>query len=125
MGAGSMREPDLAVILRRVSSHVAGLAEMVNWAEHAIGDRLDLSREDTDVIGQLQSLDYLRQSLEDLTALTAAMGCQPGVSTIEGTGLAEACPALRLADTRALFQARCSQGTAPLPARSSGELDLF
>ncbi|GLT10247.1 hypothetical protein ACFQFQ_10265 [Sulfitobacter porphyrae] len=120
-----MQEPDLGVILQRVSSHVAGLAEMVNWAEHAIGDRLDLSREDAGVIGQLQSLDYLRQSLEDLTALTAAIGCQPGVNTIGVAGLADACSSLRLADTRALFQAQHCQGAAPLPTRSPGDLDLF
>lgn len=113
--------------MKRLSGHLDGLASEVHRVEHAIGEDMFPSQ----VIGgaaitQLQSLDYLRQSLEDLALLTHFLG----QNDVEGDGRsgwqdpARVSGQLRLHSTRALFGA-ARQDSGVRATGVVGEVDLF
>ncbi|MEP2474730.1 hypothetical protein [Roseobacter sp.] len=87
----------------RISSHLDSLAEQVFLLEETIGKTLG-SREtlDQETISNLQNLDFLRQSLEDLALLTLAMSEIDTVSLEEST-LNYFCGKVKLKVTKALI----------------------
>ena len=112
-------------LLTRLSRYLDHLADEVQKVEQTIaappedGDALPGS-----AIVQLQSLDRLRQSLEDLALLTLCLGRTDAM----GRPALE-CPGqirnnLRLEATRALFDQPCG-ATRPVRREASGEVDLF
>lgn len=110
-------------MLRRMSAHVEMLAQKVARTEDAVGDRLTLHHGGAQGISDLQNLDYLRQSLEDLALLTAALSDATGPAGFNG--MAQARAALRLADTRALLCPGAGPAGMPFASDPGGEVDLF
>jgi hypothetical protein len=61
----------LPTLLQRLSSHLDVLAAQVYDVEEAVGETISLGLlKNNGAINQLQNLDFLRQSLEDLALLT-------------------------------------------------------
>lgn len=118
--ARDLADPELTVsgLMERLSQHLAGLAEDAGFLEQAIGTGLApdtcLSGE---TIMQLQSLDRLRQSLEDLAVLSDALGQEPpGAEALDAERLSGLC---RLDCTRQLLRPQ------PGDREQKGALDLF
>lgn len=112
-------------MMQRLSTHLDGLAAEVHRVEHAIGEGLGRHTDDDAPITQLQSLDYLRQSLEDLSLLTLMLGrrCDLGALTgVEGLQIARK---LRLAVTRQILLSLDPPETFGDDHRNAGNLDLF
>ncbi len=112
-------------LMARLSEHLKGLAAEVQQVEQVVGStalRAQLSSQDA--IVQLQSLDYLRQSLEDLTVLTMllARSDEAGVSALQDP--VQIRGRMRLGSTKALFDAPLS-GHALTTLNKAGNVDLF
>jgi hypothetical protein len=115
---------ELSELLSRLSQHLDTLSGEVHAVEHGLGAELgrDVHRP-TRTITQLQSLDYLRQSLEDLALLAHVLGSEQSRAGPRPPDLSAAARRLRLQSTRALLQ---PDQAVPAPfAERQGEVDLF
>lgn len=110
----------LEQLLSRVSASLEMMAATVADLEDALGaERAPEAQLGRDGITRLQSLDFLRQTLEDLSVLSLALS-----KDHQGIVRPEIAEDLRLAATRELFRA-CPQPVAPKRADDSGAVDLF
>lgn len=111
-------------LLSRLSDHLDGLAADVHRVEQVVSGHATTARPTASAIVQLQSLDHLRQSLEDLSLLTLFLA-RPDSDGRSGLSN-PACirDRLRLGCTRALFDAPLPVTEQPSLAQS-GDIDLF
>lgn len=115
----------LTAVLQLMSHHLDALAGEVHQVEHAVGDGLGDMPQGSGTIKQLQSLDFLRQSLEDLALLTLCItraGTFGALSDAQADRIAQK---LKLAATRALMEATNATAEPAAVDRTSGDLDLF
>ena len=95
------------VILGQLSDHLDGLAAHVFELERMLGDGLKPTKfSDFSTITKLQSLDYLRQSLEDVALLTCFLSesvTESPMNEIQTTSLSEK---LRLKSTQMLLKGK-------------------
>lgn len=111
---------DLNEFLGDFSGQLDRIASKVFHVEEAIASLISESaRTDYLTITRLQSLDYIRQSLEDLALLSHLLRAQNLNAKIEVNDLV---PRLKLNETAKLLESKkkyCS------PAQSDGDFDLF
>lgn len=112
-------------MMHRLSTHLDGLAAEVHRVEHAIGESLGRRSDDDAPITQLQSLDYLRQSLEDLSLLTLMLGRRSDLGVLSADEGLQITRKLRLAVTRQILLSLDSPETFGASCRNAGNLDLF
>ncbi len=113
----------LGDLLLALSTHMDGLAEQVNAVEHTIGDRLAHPDAAAGVITQLQSLDYLRQSLEDVSVLMLFLSRNNRLAApVEN--IADMSSKMKLNSTKTLIAGNPTHKFA-LPDDNAGDLDLF
>lgn len=99
-----------------LAGHISGLAEEVSRLEARVAALLPPGqRGQAPLLVELQSLDRLRQSLEDLAAITCS-------ARVEIDATPELTARLQLEDSRRLLD---SGHQVPAPQKQSGELDLF
>lgn len=116
----------LTGLLQKISSHLDILADQTHVIEHAVGQHLCPSmQQQSAAITQLQSLDYLRQSLEDLAILTQLLSRSDCCGDLPAEAINEILNKLNLQDTKALVCSKhvsvpFGQGDA-----KHGEIDLF
>ncbi|APE43499.1 hypothetical protein BOO69_08810 [Sulfitobacter alexandrii] len=121
-----VQNPDLDTVLCRLSNHASVLAGLVARAEEAVGesfDRHDGESPGTVMFAELQTLDYLRQSLEDMARLLSGLAPPEGTET--GVIAAHLAATLRLADTRALLAPVRAATCRPGFLDGGGAIDLF
>jgi len=116
----------LVGILHRMSSHLDDLAARVYHVEHAIGDEFSTSGpQAADTIHRLQTLDLLRQSLEDLSLMVLYVSQDDGVSGQNIQKIGQLVERLSLDATKALLTPQyCPVNRGTLPYED-GEVDLF
>ncbi|MEM6941809.1 MAG: hypothetical protein AAF509_16990 [Pseudomonadota bacterium] len=107
--------------MRRISAHLDGLAAEAHALEQIVGSGLgpELSTE-TQSITQLQRLDFLRQSLEDVALLCLLLS-----DDCAGIVNQETVQRVRLESTRALLLGTSTKAIAITAPINSGDLDLF
>ncbi|MEM6887349.1 MAG: hypothetical protein AAF636_04325 [Pseudomonadota bacterium] len=117
----------LDLLLERMSDHLDALAAKVFEIEDAIGKAIknDCSKShEGATITRLQSLDFLRQSLEDLALLSCYLS-QNSQRITDGRMPANALSVnLKLDVTRAIVVG-AAKGAVALHAEGDGDLDLF
>ncbi len=116
----------LTELLARLSRHLDALSGEVHVVEHGIGSHLSGSDlRAPRAITQLQSLDYLRQSLEDLALVAHLAGRLPEVQGHHCSGVDAIAAKLTLQRSKALLQS----GQMPVPTdfadTGQGDVDLF
>lgn len=112
-------------LLARLSDHLDGLASEVHRVEQVVGTQASAARPaPSGAIVQLQSLDHLRQSLEDLSMLTLflARSDETGIPGLQNPGRIRC--RMRLGSTRALFD-KFDQSSISAAPPNTGEIDLF
>ncbi|KIN65023.1 hypothetical protein Z946_3920 [Sulfitobacter noctilucicola] len=105
-----------------MSDYFGELAHEVQLIEAAVGDEIGgYTKEGYERIVRLQRLDFLRQSLEDMSTLSA------GITMNRNGFVAKSVSAeLRLDTSKALFKSSLeASGLRWDTSGSSGELDLF
>ncbi|WP_299498523.1 hypothetical protein [uncultured Roseobacter sp.] len=112
------------IILKRIAVYLDGLAGDVADLEDTVGDVVKVKEvQDERAIKNLQSLDFLRQSLEDLAFMAAAFGESNENESSEAV-IKSTTSKLKLKSSRLLLG-----DTSDAPAKSGknglGELDLF
>ena len=116
----------LVGILHRMSRHLDDLAARVYHVEHAIGDEFSTSGpQATATIQRLQTLDLLRQSLEDLSLLVLFVSQTDGIESQNVKGIEKLANRLSLDATKALLTPKfcpARRGTLPF---EEGDVDLF
>lgn len=116
------RIPD---ILARLSAHLDKLAAQVFDVEEALGDLISTGgTTDKPSVTKLQSLDFVRQSLEDCALLAHQLGAQPILSSEEGAALEVLRAKLKLAATQELVSPEKNDPKRHLVS-GNGDLDLF
>lgn len=116
----------LVGILHRMSSHLDDLAARVYHVEHAIGDEFSTSGpQAAATIQRLQTLDLLRQSLEDLSLLVLFVSQSDDLCGQSVNEINQLANRLSLDTTKALLTPQyCPTRRGSLP-REEGEVDLF
>jgi hypothetical protein len=110
----------------RLSVYLDTLGDQIHAVEHEIGEQFcPKSPPKAATITQLQSLDYLRQSLEDLAMLALLLGKAEGIGTLPATTAADISAKLNLNDTKALMCSQLDSVGFGAGAAGSGDLDLF
>ncbi|MEM7521259.1 MAG: hypothetical protein AAF307_09500 [Pseudomonadota bacterium] len=118
---GGADDPQLAIVLQRVSKRLDWLADAVHSIEHAIGEELGPQNAlPVENIQKLQQLDLIRQTLEDLSILSLAMS--DGRVGHVGVSVAQK---LRLAATKDILGPQEPQNPAANSADDLGAVDLF
>ena len=116
----------LSAVMHRLSVHLDKLADHTDAVEHAIGKQLcTKAPPQAAAITQLQSLDYLRQSLEDMAMLTLLLSQAEGIGTVPLEIIDAINTELNLSDTKALICSQTEPGAHVPEFAKSGELDLF
>ncbi|WP_195822049.1 hypothetical protein [Roseobacter sp. MH60115] len=111
-------------IIERLSTYLDRLAgqvfELENTVSRTVGEK---TTSDTSTITDLQGLDFLRQSLEDLALMTLLMSRQEA-SRFSAADLQEVSAKLKLKATQSLLQGENHTHFGEKPD-STGDLDLF
>ncbi|WP_299405053.1 hypothetical protein [uncultured Roseobacter sp.] len=112
------------IILKRIAVYLDGLAGDVADLEDTVSDVVKVKEvQDERAIKNLQSLDFLRQSLEDLARMAAAFGESSKNESSEAL-IQSAASKLKLKSSRLLLG-----DTSGAPVKSGknglGEIDLF
>lgn len=111
---------DLNEFLGDFSNQLDRIASQVFHVEEVISELLSArAATDYSTITKLQSLDYIRQSLEDLALLAHLLKIQNLEAKIEVNRLL---PRLKLEETARLLERKNNKQR---PAQSNGEIDLF
>ena len=120
------QEQSLSGLMKKLSCHLDTLADQTHIVEHALSDqRCPTTQQHPIVITQLQSLDYLRQSLEDLAMLTLIIGKSGYGDDLPSALVTEVLQKVTLNDTKALLRLSDALVTAPHNNIGIGDLDLF
>lgn len=119
-------DKNLSNVLSRLSAHLDRLGNQIHGIEQAISQQFCANSPPlAGTITQLQSLDYLRQSLEDLTMLTLLLSRADGMGCLRKSLAAEISEKLNLNDTKALIFGH-SAGAAFAPSiNNPGDFDLL
>ncbi|MGJ8545570.1 MAG: hypothetical protein ACSHWZ_09020 [Sulfitobacter sp.] len=114
----------IEVFLERLTAQLDGLVAQVFELERTMGETFaDQGQVPHPAIIQLQTLDFLRQSLEDLALLTSVSAGAIQTGTGPQLSLATTAEKLRLDTTRAILS---TQNEVPVtPDQNYGDLDLF
>ncbi|MFT6674179.1 MAG: hypothetical protein ACJAVM_000350 [Sulfitobacter sp.] len=113
-------------LLSRVSAHLDDLAARVYHVEHAIGDEFSTTGpQSADTIQRLQTLDLLRQSLEDLSLLMLYVSQSDSLTDQALSGIDKLTARLHLNATKALLSPYYDPDNPPSRPFSEGEVDLF
>jgi hypothetical protein len=116
----------LSDVMIRLSDYLGTLGAQVRKLEHEIGEELCAKTPQlAQVIIHLQSLDYLRQSLEDLARLALLLGHTEGTGSLTFPIAAEISAKLTLNDTKVLVCSRKIPAGSETSNDGSGDLDLF
>ncbi|MDW4496485.1 hypothetical protein R5H30_00710 [Sulfitobacter sp. D35] len=114
----------LATVLSRVSRHLDGMAGQIFSLEEAVSRGMPGRAADHAAIRELQTLDFLRQSLEDLALLAHQLHLHADTSNVEDLPVLKIARALKLDSTRTLLD--CAAGLPVVDDRATvGDLDLF
>jgi hypothetical protein len=113
--------PKLEDLLLRVSWHLSAMAQNVATVEEIVASP---SLGHPEAITKIQSLDYIRQSLEDLSALFLAMQDQAQSCWQEPVEIDALLQVLKLLDTKSLLDVETSQ-PGDQQTNVIGDLDLF
>lgn len=114
-------------IMERVSDHLDSLACKVFEIEDALGRSLDGEKPYIEVgstITRLQSLDYLRQSLEDLALMTCMVSKNSQHLNDHKLPVDRICAGLKLDTTRFVVIGR-DPANMEKKQLNTGEIDLF
>lgn len=120
-----IRDLDLRQVMARLSAHVDGLASDVRQVEETIGQGLHHSAGTEAQITRLQSLDYLRQSLEDISCLARNLSQGAQIGALTGAEAADLSRQLRLSVTQEILYPQPCAGTSGKDHSARGDLDLF
>lgn len=113
-------------VMSRLSAHLDRLGDHIHGVEHAISQQFcAMSPPLAGTISQLQSLDYLRQSLEDLTLLTLLLSRTDGMGCLPKLMAVEISEKLNLNDTKALVFAQSDVEASAAINKDPGDLDLL
>lgn len=124
-----MSEPqrcETPTIFLNMSVHLTKLAAQVHAIEHELGKQLDADAplQATSII-QLQNLDYLRQSLQDLVVLSLSLSKTECTGVLSEAEVSVMNQQLKLKDTRSILS-RQIETSAPGPTVPAfGDLDIF
>ena len=106
-------------ILRSISKNLENLSTYTKEVELKVGDLVDNSTiVPDDTLASLQLLDIIRQSLEDLSVLSNAIGQHPHISTCELLEI------LKLDITRQMVLG-CPVQNLDTPSQKLNSVDLF
>ena len=119
------QNPSLEEVLSNVSSHLDHLAERIYEIEEALGNSLASDQTETPSIRKLQSLDFVRQSLEDCALLahflsSIAPGNRPSQIDVN-----EVSDKLKLGATRLLLSPKNYDTVSEKRKSMRGDFDLF
>lgn len=112
-------------ILARLARHLDGLAARVHALEHTLGTEIaDLSSSSEATITQLQTLDFLRQSLEDCAMLSLLLNKHGNPSAFNSIDRSILTSKLRLETTKDLVLGSAFAKVYPVQP-DGGDVDLF
>jgi hypothetical protein len=117
----------LDVMMNRMADHLDSLAAKVFELEETLGkamDEQDGPYQDGSTITKLQSLDFLRQSLEDLALLTCFLSKNAANTEMPQYHASTLTNGLKLDVTKKLVQPSAISSGNRSP-EGTGELDLF
>lgn len=93
----------VSCVLDRLSEHLDMLAGQIHTTEEAVGDALSGDTSDfSNSVSKLQSLDYLRQSLEDCAMLTLILANSHAKKFYPDVDAQQLCTKLKLETTKEL-----------------------
>jgi hypothetical protein len=117
---------ELSIVLRQISSHLDGLSIQVQGIESTFGAQLNPGAPpQSGLITQLQSLDYLRQSLQDLAVLLTHLSEVEGMNTVPFGQISKINGILKLSDTKAILMPQVETAGFGKDGSSFGTIDLF
>ncbi|QJF51175.1 hypothetical protein [Roseobacter ponti] len=112
-------------ILARVSGHLDALAAQVFTIEQAVGATVLRSGNTSGAtITEIQGLDFLRQSLEDMALLMHLLNKREQAQNSGDSDLQRIAQRLKLNSTQKLLSSEVCQNRQ-IETETSGELDLF
>jgi hypothetical protein len=122
-------EDDVAldVMMTRMADHLDALAAKVFELEETLStaiDQQDQPDQDGRTITKLQSLDFLRQSLEDLALLTCFLSKNVSEAQATRVNATTLTHGLKLDVTKRLVLPS-SISSSPRPPDATGDIDLF
>lgn len=122
----SPKSQPIVGVLHRMSAHLDDLAARVYHVEHAIGDDLlGAGPQAASNIQRLQTLDLLRQSLEDMALLTLYLSQCSDLSMLQVKQPQILADKLSLDVTKSLLMARLVPSPSSYTSESNGDVDLF
>lgn len=125
MATNACDRETISAILERLSSYLDKLAAQVFSLEEAVGQVVEVEKKsDSQTIKKLQTLDFLRQSLEDLAMMVLMLASDTGESSIGATDLAKVEKKLKLKITKAILRGE-TYHIFEDKLEDIGELDLF
>ena len=112
--------------MQNVSEHLSSLADQTHALEHTVGQQLcHQALQNTSAITQLQSLDYLRQSLQDLAILTLTLSESGCCGHLYPKTTKDILQKLNLHDTKALVCATHASVACDLSDTNQSDIDIF
>lgn len=127
MKDASPNEISIEEMMGRMSDHLDSLACKVFEIEDALGRTLDGQKpniEDGSAITRLQSLDFLRQSLEDLALMTCLVSKNSKYLHDHKLPVERICAGLKLDTTRFVVIGK-DTADKEKTSQNTGEFDLF
>ena len=113
-------------IMANMSAYLTGLAQKVTALEESISDQTALGFKRTAAeINALQNLDYLRQSLEDLSKLTHYLHAQCAAATLSQESSDALVEELLLQTVKRLVRCPSNEHGDTILASEQGVIDLF
>lgn len=121
--AAETNDDESAKNLKAMSGHLAELAALVDYIEHALADERSTDHElDDFVIKHMQKLDFLRQSLEDMSTASRVLSEVLCACANDPTAARSLADQLRLQQSRKVFGLHIDTHDTN---HASGDLDLF
>ena len=123
--ADRLPNPSLEEVLSRLSLHLDNLASRIYDVEEALGNSLTSDQPEISSIQKLQSLDFVRQSLEDCALLVHLLGVDRKGISAKHIDLHDLSRKLKLDTTKLLLSRENTAVRGDQRCSATGDIDLF
>lgn len=115
----------LETVLSNVSAHLDQLAGRIHDLEETLGETLSADHTAVASISKFQSLDFIRQSLEDCAMLVHYLSIATATTSSPLVRADKMAPRLKLDNTKTLIAVKSNDCASSERGDSVGDVDLF